>query len=439
MIMRSPTPYGAATLNNSPLAPDGSDFPCKQRAGVYDAAGVSNVMPIGAPQTLAFKGEAVHGGGSCQISLTKDLKPTKDSKWMVIHSIEGGCPAKADGNLGENPDSTSSASTFKYSIPQGIAAGQYTLAWTWFNRLGNREMYMNCAPVTVTGGSKKRDIDGAQFSNATDEFDSDEIFKRDASFPDMYRANIDADCRTQNQTEKDLKFPTPGTSVEKAGDPGNLDLAPACGDKMNAGFSNGSSGASSSAGASGSSPSAASGSGSSSGSGTASSAAGAAPAPSSIVAIPPPSASGMGMASAAVSVASAAQSVASAAASVASGAGMVSPATATGSASSGSSGSGSGSDSGSTPSSSGSASSGSSSSLSGTAGGGAAAAAPGSMPCSSPGQTVCSSDGMKFGTCDTNKMAVMMAVASGTKCSGGQIAAAGTQKRSAKFARLFNA
>ncbi|KAL8667842.1 MAG: hypothetical protein Q9202_000307 [Teloschistes flavicans] len=441
MVMRSPTPYGAATLSNGPLAADGSDFPCKQRAGVYDAAGVNNVMPIGAPQTLAFKGEAVHGGGSCQISLTRDLKPTKDSKWMVIHSIEGDCPAKAAGNLGDDAGSTTAASTFQYSIPQGINTGQYTLAWTWFNKIGNREMYMNCAPITVTGGSKKRDADDAHSYNATAKYGSDEIIKRDTSFPDMFLANLFGTGPTACQTvpSTNLIFPDPGTSVQKA-----ADAAPSPSKGTTAGicpgsFSGGSSGSSASAGASGSTPSAASGSGSGTGSSAAGAAGAASPSPTSIVAIPPPSASGMGMASAAVSVASAAQSVASAAASVASGAGMVSPATATGSASSGSSGSGSGSDSGSTPSSSGSASSGSSSSLSGTAGGGAAAAAPGSMPCSSPGQTVCSSDGMKFGTCDTNKMAVMMAVASGTKCSGGQITAAGTQKRSAKFARLFNA
>ena len=79
MIMKTPTPFGKATLNNSPLAADGSDFPCKQRPDVYDATGISSTMPIGVNQTLSFTGTAVHGGGSCQISLTNDAKPTKNS------------------------------------------------------------------------------------------------------------------------------------------------------------------------------------------------------------------------------------------------------------------------------------------------------------------------------------------------------------------------
>lgn len=415
MRLLTPTPFDASNPDNSPLDASGSNFPCRQRPGLFDEAGLNNVMPIGASQTLSFKGGATHGGGSCQVSLTEDLKPTKDSKWMVIHSIEGGCPDKTPGNLGEDAKGTG-ATKFQYSIPQGISAGKYVLAWTWFNKVGNREMYMDCAPITVTGGGKKRDVDDATSYNATEEYDLDEILKRDTSFPDMFVANIPQAKGCGTSEGRDAIFPNPGASVEKM--PG-LKMDPG---SLTGGCAGSGSGSSGSSGASGSGSGTGSGA-SGSGSGTGSAAAGAAsPAPTSIVAIPPPSASGMGMASAAASVASAAQSVASAAASVVSGGGMASPATPTGSASSGSSNTGS---------SSGSSSSGSSS---------GAAAAPGSMACSTPGQTVCSSDGMKFGTCDTNKMAVMMAVAGGTKCSGRQIMmAGGVQKRSAKFAHNYNA
>jgi hypothetical protein len=142
MIMNTPTPFGVSTLNNSPLVADGSDFPCKQRSGVYDVEAANNVMPIGVTQTLSFNGSAVHGGGSCQLSLTSDKAPTKDTQWQVIHSIIGGCPANVDGNLPADPNGQG-ASKFQFSIPSGIAPGDYVLAWTWFNKIGNREMYMN--------------------------------------------------------------------------------------------------------------------------------------------------------------------------------------------------------------------------------------------------------------------------------------------------------
>ena len=214
MLMKTPAPYGAATLNNSPLDASGSDYPCKQRPGVYEAAASKNTMAVGAPQTLSFTGSAVHGGGSCQLAITKDLKPTKDSKFGVILSIEGGCPSGASGNLGNDP-SGSGASTFQYTIPAGIAPGDYTLAWTWFNKVGNREMYMNCAPITVTGGSGKRDLNDTIIPGV-----EDEVFeKRDlSSLPPMFKANIQSvsgDCHTKEST--DLVFPDPGKNVIKAG------------------------------------------------------------------------------------------------------------------------------------------------------------------------------------------------------------------------------
>ena len=201
MMMANPVPYGKSSLNNSPLNGDGSDFPCKQRTGVYDAEGASNVAAIGVPQTLSFIGGATHGGGSCQVSLTTDLQPTKDSKWMVIKSIIGGCPSSAPGNLNGDPASTA-ASTFQYTIPEGINPGEYTVAWTWFNHIGNREMYMNCGPMTVTAAKKKRYAPAPKS-------------KRQSTFPDMYAANLDGNCHSIDSA--DLVFPDPGADVQTAG------------------------------------------------------------------------------------------------------------------------------------------------------------------------------------------------------------------------------
>ncbi|KAJ5146380.1 uncharacterized protein N7515_000944 [Penicillium bovifimosum] len=250
MIMSSPVPYGKDTLNNSPLAADGSDFPCKLRDGVYDAPTAETILGIGEDTPLTFIGSATHGGGSCQISLTTDLEPTKSSKWQVIKSFEGGCPANVDGNLsgGEEPD------TFKFAIPEGIAPGKYTLAWTWFNRIGNREMYMNCAPITVTGGSSKRS--------------TQELEKRAPDFPPMFVANVNG-CMTTEMI--DIRFPNPGEYVEYLGNPANLakEGAPACtgtptfggdGNTPASGSGSGSSGTASSGSGSGSSGTASTGS-----------------------------------------------------------------------------------------------------------------------------------------------------------------------------------
>ncbi|KAH6892326.1 chitin-binding, domain 3 [Thelonectria olida] len=193
MLMANPVPYGLSTLSNGPLEADGSNYPCKMRTGAFEAEGASNVYAQGSKQQLSFKGTAVHGGGSCQISITTDLEPTKDSKFKVIKSIEGGCPARDQaGNMGDDANADDPY-TYDYTIPKDLAAGNYTIAWTWFNKVGNREMYMNCAPLTVTGsGGSESALD---------------------ALPDIFVANIGDDCGTQDST--DVQFPNPGDDVDK--------------------------------------------------------------------------------------------------------------------------------------------------------------------------------------------------------------------------------
>ena len=205
MLLEHPIPYGKSSLNNGPLAADGSDYPCKQRPGVYDTQGANNVMSLGSTQPLSFTGSAVHGGGSCQVSITYDKNPTKDSVFKVIHSIVGGCPAKGvDGNLPSDPNGHG-ASGYSFKIPEDLPTGEATIAWTWFNKVGNREMYMNCAPVTITGAG------GA--STATKKARRDQSAL--AKLPDMFKANIGNGCTTADS--KNLDFPAPGGSVEKDG------------------------------------------------------------------------------------------------------------------------------------------------------------------------------------------------------------------------------
>ncbi|KAK0615855.1 hypothetical protein B0T17DRAFT_470722, partial [Bombardia bombarda] len=192
MIMSSPQPFAVPAVHNGPLLKDGTDFPCQAVGGTYSAAGVSNVLPLGSSQNLAFIGQAVHGGGSCQVSITYDTAPTKNSVWKVIHSIEGGCPAKnTPGNMGES-SSAVDPFTYQYPIPDDIPTGNATIAWTWLNKIGDREFYMNCAPVTLTGSSG----DKANWE----------------ALPDMLVANIGNGCTTQEQF--DYKYQNPGKSVD---------------------------------------------------------------------------------------------------------------------------------------------------------------------------------------------------------------------------------
>lgn len=204
MMMAQPVPYGRSTLNNSPLAADGSDFPCKQRAGVYDLEGASNILTIGEPQTLSFIGSAVHGGGSCQVSLTSDSQPTKDSKWMVIHSIEGNCPSNVTGDLPDNADGTGAA-VFQYTIPDSIKPGEYTIAWSWVNKIGDREFYMNCGPATVVAGFQKRYAPAPKKSK-----------RQAASLPAIFVANLQGVSNGCATTEgADILYPDPGSSVQR--------------------------------------------------------------------------------------------------------------------------------------------------------------------------------------------------------------------------------
>lgn len=172
MNMAYPKPFG--NPDSSPLAPSGSDYPCKLPQTNNFVRDNITTITAGTTMPLKFKGSAVHGGGSCQVSLTKDLVPTANSDFKVIYSIEGGCPQ----------------SDFDIPIPQDAPNGDYTLAWTWFNQIGNREMYMNCAPVTLSG------------SNGTDTSFS--------SLPDIAIYNVASKNSCKTQEMKDVQFGNPG-------------------------------------------------------------------------------------------------------------------------------------------------------------------------------------------------------------------------------------
>jgi hypothetical protein len=196
MVLRVPTPYAFQNFSNSPLLPDGTNFPCQ--LGNIDAGAITGeptAMTKGEKQEMAFTGGTTHAGGSCQVSITYDVPPTKDSVFKVIHSIQGGCTGKnTTGNMSPSAD-FQGPDRYPYKIPMDVPSGKASLAWSWINRSGGvNEFYMNCAPIDIQG-------DGGDESAL-------------AALPDMFVANIEglSDCKSVLMF--DTIYPDPGNSLD---------------------------------------------------------------------------------------------------------------------------------------------------------------------------------------------------------------------------------
>lgn len=154
--------------------------------GVYPCKGyqVDLGTPVGAPtaewpagstQHFTLAGMAIHNGGSCQVSLSYD----KGKTFKVLKSWIGNCPV------------TTASTSLDFALPGDTPPGEAIFAWTWFNNIGNREMYMNCAAVTIQPGSGP----GPSF----------------ASRPELFVANVKNGCTTVENG--DVLFPNPGPVV----------------------------------------------------------------------------------------------------------------------------------------------------------------------------------------------------------------------------------
>lgn len=180
VTMKSPVPYSVDKIDNGPISK--TQYPCKSQNGF--TVSTMNQMAAGTKQQLVLDGSAVHGGGSCQLSITLDTEPTANSVFKVIQSMEGGCPS-----LG------GTAGTHDFELPTSIPNGKATFAWTWFSKLaGQPELYMNCAPIEVTGGAS----DKTAFE----------------ALPNMFVANIEPE-KCKNVEGQAVAFPNPGSVVVK--------------------------------------------------------------------------------------------------------------------------------------------------------------------------------------------------------------------------------
>ncbi|XP_044724444.1 uncharacterized protein HRG_02340 [Hirsutella rhossiliensis] len=190
MEMKSPPPlrskFNRFTTDQdydmtSPLSSGGADFPCK---GSLKLLGTSQGQAVaewtaGQPNSMTITGNTPHSGGSCQASLSFD----SGSTWKVIHSYVGECPVMGD-------------SSYQFTLPSDTPAGQALFAWSWFNKVGNREMYMNCAVITIKAAGNS--------------------VLGNSSRPNMFVANVGNGCGTTEGL--DLKFPNPGPDVDMKSD-----------------------------------------------------------------------------------------------------------------------------------------------------------------------------------------------------------------------------
>ncbi|ETN41984.1 uncharacterized protein HMPREF1541_03923 [Cyphellophora europaea CBS 101466] len=191
------SPRDPAVLENlkdydlsSPLRNDGSNFACKRYQysdtnpqadeikAVYDSGSVYNISLVGG---------STYSGGSCQISLSYDNGQT----FKVIQSIIGGCPLTPNYN---------------FTIPSfAPSSNTVLLSWSWFNLLGDRRMYQNCARVQIAGAApsqRHRRGPGSYMSKRQSSMDE---------LPDMFTCNIGNGCMTVEGRE--VVFPDPGPNV----------------------------------------------------------------------------------------------------------------------------------------------------------------------------------------------------------------------------------
>ncbi|QPG95430.1 hypothetical protein C2857_000635 [Epichloe festucae Fl1] len=172
----------------SPLESSGSDFPCKGYHALLDTPQGRSVAAWRAGQSynITVEGSATHGGGSCQVSLSYD----RGGSWRALRSYVGGCPLSP---------------AWAFTLPGDAPSGEALVAWSWFNRLGNREMYMNCAHVTVLGRQQQQQ---QQVVRRRAPPLSDPLGAR----PAMFVANVGNGCGTLEGA--DVLFPHPGPDVD---------------------------------------------------------------------------------------------------------------------------------------------------------------------------------------------------------------------------------
>ncbi|RCI15722.1 hypothetical protein L249_2228 [Ophiocordyceps polyrhachis-furcata BCC 54312] len=171
----------------SPLQSNGQDYPCR---GSLHLVGTPQGRVVaewtaGQQYNVTITGNTPHSGGSCQVSLSTD----RGKSWKVLRSYIGNCPVMG-------------SSSYDFMLPSDAPTGEVLVGWSWFNNVGNREMYMNCAVVNIKSGrssSKRRRSCAAGGAGGAESY---------ATRPDMFVANVGNGCGTTEGF--DVEFPQMG-------------------------------------------------------------------------------------------------------------------------------------------------------------------------------------------------------------------------------------
>lgn len=124
----------------SPLnvSPDFFSFPCKGfPKGPVVATFEKNEI------TITLEGTATHGGGHCQFGISYD-----NNNFVVLKTVLNDCLLNT--------------MSYSYEIPKYARGDNITVFWSWVNRIGNREYYMECADVNVKTNGKMTNIPGKE-------------------------------------------------------------------------------------------------------------------------------------------------------------------------------------------------------------------------------------------------------------------------------------
>ncbi|KAI8323250.1 hypothetical protein GQ54DRAFT_249933, partial [Martensiomyces pterosporus] len=107
---------------------------------------VNEVWTAGQSVTVSFlPGEAAHGGGHCEFSVSYDGGNT----FAVVHRELQYC-------FFTGPSSSNSATvnSYTFNLPQNLPGSNHVVfAWSWVNAIGPREFYTNCADIAIIGSA----------------------------------------------------------------------------------------------------------------------------------------------------------------------------------------------------------------------------------------------------------------------------------------------